>query len=125
MTERDTAIKMIYKSVKGRAPFALEEFVEMLSTWEVEPLTDGGETIGGVLLKGNEMHVGFAEKPKSSIRRYIRSYLKATIDKYGCAVTSVSETNTRGLRFCERLGFVKFGEHNGNILLRCDRSHYL
>lgn len=125
MTERDAAIKLVYKSVKGRAPFALEEFVQMLRLWEVVPLYENGQIIGGVLLKGNELHVGYGEKPKASIRQHVRKTLGAVLDKYGCAVTSVMAENKAGLRFCERLGFVKYGEEGGTIRLRCDRSNYL
>lgn len=125
MTERDATIKLVYKSVKGRAPFALEEFVQMLRLWEVVPLYENGQIIGGVLAKDNEVHIGYGEKPKASIRPHLRETLGAVLDKYGYAVTKVQADNPRGLRFCERLGFVKLGEENGTIQLRCDRSNYL
>lgn len=125
MTERDAAIKLVYKSVSGRAPFALEDFMQMLKLWEVIPLHENGQIIGGVLLKENEVHVGYGEKPKASIRPYIKEILGGVIDKYGFAVTKVQAGNPRGLRFCERLGFVKIGEEGGTIRLRCDRSNYL
>jgi hypothetical protein len=124
MTERDTAIKLVYKSVKGRAPFALEDFVQMLRTWAVIPLYENGQIIGGVLAKDNELHVGCGEKPKASARSYIKEILGGVIDKYGFAVTTVQADNSAGLRFCERLGFVKLGEEGGTIRLRCDRSNY-
>jgi hypothetical protein len=124
MTPQERALLMIYTSVKDRLPVGADEFCEAVKDFDVIPLTESGKVFGGVLVKGNELHVGFAERPKSSIRRYIRSCLNDTIDKYGSAVTSVSKDNPRGLRFCERLGFVKIAEQNGNILLRCDRSDY-
>jgi hypothetical protein len=37
----------------------------------------------------------------------------------------VQSENIVGLRFCERLGFVKLGEEDGKIVLRCDRSSYI
>ena len=125
MTERDTAIKLVYKSVRGRAPFALEEFVQMLRLWSVVPLHEDGQVIGGVWVKENELHVGYGEKPRASIRPYIKEILGGVIGKYGFAMTTVQADNPAGLRFCERLGFVKLGEENGTIRLRCDRSNYL
>jgi len=125
MTERDAAIKLVYKSVRGRAPFALEEFVQMLRLWSVIPLHENGQVIGGVLVKDNELHVGYGEKPRASIRSYIKEILGGVIDKHGFAMTTVQADNPAGLRFCERLGFVKLGEENGTIRLRCDRSNYL
>ena len=124
MTERDATLKLVYKSVKGRAPFALEEFVQILSTWEVVPLYENGQIIGGVLAKENELHVGYGEKPKASIRPYVKKILGGVLNKYGFAMTTVQADNLAGLRFCERLGFVKLGEENGTIRLRCDRSNY-
>jgi hypothetical protein len=125
MTERDAAIKLVYKSVRGRAPFALEEFVQMLRLWSVVPLHEDGQVIGGVLIKENELHVGYGEKPRASIRPYIKEILGGVIGKYGFAMTTVQADNPAGLRFCERLGFVKLSEENGTIRLRCDRSNYL
>jgi len=125
MTERDAAIKLVYKSVRGRAPFALEEFVQMLRLWEVIPLHENGQVIGGVLVKDNEVHIGYGEKPKASIRQHLRKTLGVVLDKHGFAITTVQAENEAGLRFCERLGFVKLGEEGGTIRLRCDRSNYL
>jgi hypothetical protein len=124
MNERDVAIKSVYKSVRGRAPFALEDFVQMLRVWEVVPLYENGRVIGGVLSKDNELHVGYGEKPRASIRPYIKEILGGVIGKYGFAVTTVQADNPAGLRFCERLGFVKLSEENGTIRLRCDRSNF-
>jgi hypothetical protein len=124
MTERDEALFGIYQSVADRVPFGAEEFARRLDGWDVIPVCDGTEVIGGVLSKGNEIHVGFGKRLKASGRRYIRTELNKTIDKYGFALTSVQPQNSAGLRFCERLGFVKVGESNEAILLRCDRSNY-
>ena len=124
MTERDAAIKLVYKSVRGRAPFELEEFVQMLTSWEVVPLHENGRVIGGVLAKDNELHVGYGDRPKASIRPYIKEILGGVIDKYGCAVTTVQADNPAGLRFCERLGFVKLSAENGTVRLSCDRSNF-
>jgi len=124
MTPQDRALIMIYESVKDRLNIGLVSYIEAVKDWDVVPLTEQGEIIGGVLLKSNEIHVGFGKKLKASGRRYIRMALNKTIDKYGFALTSVQPQNSVGLRFCERLGFVKVGESNEAILLRCDRSNY-
>ena len=124
MTPQDRALIMVYTSVKDRLAMGMVEYIEAVKDWEVIPLTESGRVIGGVLLKGNEIHVGYGEKPKGSIRAHIRATLKEIVNKYGCAVTQVREENQAGLRFCERLGFVKLSAQNGTILLRCDRSNY-
>jgi hypothetical protein len=124
MTSQDLALIMVYESVKDRLTIGLAEYLEALKDWDVVPLTESGRVIGGVLLKGNEIHVGCGIKPKGSTKGFIKKTLGDIVNKYGWAVTQVKEENHAGLRFCERLGFVKFGIQNGTILLRCDRSNY-
>ena len=125
MTPQDRAMLMVYMSVKDRLNVGLVEYLEALKDWDVVPLTVSGRVIGGVLLKGNEIHVGYGAKPKGSIRAHIRATLKEVVDKHGCALTIVQAENLAGLRFCERLGFVKLSAYDGKILLRCDRSNYV
>lgn len=122
---RDAIIEVIYKSVEHRAPFTLAQFGQALHGWDVLPLEENGELIGGVLSKGNELHVGYAKQPRASIRPYIRAILGAALEKHGTVLTSIQSENIVGLRFCERLGFVKIHEEGGTIRLRCDRSTYL
>lgn len=125
MTPQDRALIMVYESVKHRLTIGLVEYLEAVKDWNVIPLTESGRVIGGVLQKGNEVHIGYGVKPKASIRGHLRVTLKEVLDKYGCAVTQVKAENHAGLRFCERLGFVKLNAYDGKILLRCDRSNYV
>ena len=125
MTPQDRALLMVYESVKHRLTIGLVEYLEAVKDWTVIPLTESGRVIGGVLVKDNEIHVGYGVKPIGSIRAYIRTVLGGVIDKHGFAITTVQAENLAGLRFCERLGFVKLSANDGKILLRCDRSNYL
>lgn len=102
----------------------LVQYLEAVKDWVVIPLTEAGQVIGGVLQKGNEVHIGYGKKPKASIRKHLRATLDPVVQKYGFAVTQVQAENHAGLRFCERLGFVKLSAQDGKILLRCDRSNY-
>ena len=124
MTPEDRAFIMVYKSIKHRTTIGLVQYLEAVKDWDVIPLTESGQVIGGVLQKGNELHVGYGVKPKASTRRYIRQVLNDVIAKHGYAVTQVQAENHAGLRFCERLGFVKLSAQDGKILFRCDRSNY-
>lgn len=119
------AISIIYESVKSRLPITLEQFEEALKDWDFVELTENGELIGAVMIKGNELHVGYGKKPTASIRGHIKKTLKTLLDKYGYAVTMVQKENERGLNFCKRLGFIVLNEEKGKILLRCDRSKYV
>lgn len=125
MTPQDRALIMLYESVKHRLTIGIVEYIEAVRGWDVVPLTENGEVIGGVLSKDNELHVGYGKKPRASIRADIKTVLGNAINKYGYVVTSVAAENKAGLRFCERLGFVKYGVEGDTIRLRCDRSSYL
>ena len=125
MTPQDRAMLMVYMSVKDRLNVGLVEYLKALEDWNVVPLTESGRVIGGVLQKGNELHIGYGVKPKGSIRGHLRATLKEVLDKHGCALTMVQAENLAGLRFCERLGFVKLSAYDGKILLRCDRNNYV
>jgi acetyl-CoA acetyltransferase len=125
MTPQDYALLMVYASVKHRLKMGVAEYIEALKDWDIVPLTESGRVIGGVLLKGNEIHVGYGVKPKASIRGHIRATLQEVVDKYGSAVTIVGLDNKAGLRFCERLGFVKINESEHGVEMRCDRSNFL
>lgn len=124
MTPEERALIMVYESVKHRMTMRFEQFAEAIKDYDILPLTESGRVIGGVLVKGNELHVGYGVKPKASIKPYIKSILEHALNVHGHVVTSVMVENKSGLRFCERLGFVKLGEENGTIKLRCDRSNY-
>lgn len=121
---REEALRKTYASIAHRVVFSAEEFIDALRDWQVTPVHDGGELIGSILSKSNEVHMGVCRRPRASVWRVMRTVLHGTIDKYGFAITTVQPQNSDGLRFCERLGFVQIGETGGNILLRCDRSNY-
>ena len=121
---REEALRKTYAAIAHRAPFNEAQFVQALQDWDVTAVYDGGEVVGGILSKENELHIGLYRRPQASIGRFIRTAMRKTIDKYGFAITTVQPQNSVGLRFCERLGFTQIGTKGENILLRCDRSNY-
>jgi hypothetical protein len=121
---RNLALSMVYESVKHRLTVGLEQYVEAVKDWDVIPLEQDGQVIGGVLVKENEMHVGYGVKPKGTVRAHMRAILEPVIDQYGFIKTKVSIENVSGLEFCYRLGLTKYAETNGQILLKCNRSDY-
>ena len=125
MTDRIDVLFIIYRSIKDRVQLSFMEFAQLLKDWEAIPLTQNGRLIGGVIVKGNELHVGYAEKPAGSIRKNIKEVMKPLFTKYGFVVTTVSKDNINGLNFCKRLGFVETSQDSDKILLKCDGSHYV
>jgi hypothetical protein len=125
MSDEENAVKMIYESVKDRFNMSFEDFYKVMLNWDIFPLKQENIVIGGVLSKGNEVHIGYGIKPSSSIRGHLRATLKKVLDKYGSAVTSVMEENKKGISFCKRLGFVEIKQEKGKIYLKCDRCKHV
>lgn len=119
------AIELLYNSVKERLPISFEQFAEAMKDWELVELMQKNELVGVVMIKGNELHVGYKSVPKASIKKHINETLAKLIKKFGFAVTTVQKTNERGLKFCKRLGFTVTDEKEGKIYMKCDRSKYV
>ena len=119
------AADMLYESVKTKLPVSKEIFIETLKGWEIIPLWKQKEVIGAVLLKGNEIHVGYGKPCGASMRLHIKQTLRKVLDQYGYAITYVMNDNINGLNFCKRLGFIELSKDSVKILLRCDGSKYV
>ena len=125
MNDKDAALMMLFRSVQDRLTIDFLTFADALKEWEIVPLSQNDEIIGGVLIKENELHIGYGKQPKGSILPHLKKTLQKVMEKYGFAVTSVEKSNIKGLNFCKRLGFVELSEDSVKILLRCDRSNYV
>ena len=119
------AVEMLYESVKTKLSISKEIFEITLKDWEIIPLFRNNEVIGAVLIKGNEIHVGYGKPCGASMRLHIKQTLKKIIEKYGYAITYVMNDNINGLNFCKRLGFIELSKDSVKILLRCDGSKYV
>ena len=125
ISDRQAALFMIYESVKDRLTMPFSSFEMAMKNWEITPLKEQGWIIGGVLTKGNEVHIGYGIKPSSSIRGHLRKTLKKVLAQYGSATTSIMKENKKGINFCKRLGFVEIKQEDSKIYLKCDRCNYV
>jgi hypothetical protein len=114
----------LYKSVEKRISISFDDFVRSLKDWTPIGLYENGELIGCVIQKENEVHIGYMQKPKASIKKHLKETLKKVIDEYGYAITYVAEENAEGLKFCKRLGFYELNREHSKIKLKCDRCKY-
>jgi RimJ/RimL family protein N-acetyltransferase len=119
------AINAIYLSIKDRLNITPEQFAEAMQDWEFVELKEGDDVIGAVMVKENELHIGYSKKPKFSIRKHLRDTLRKTIDLYGSARTTVMKRNEKGINFCKRLGFEVEKEDQDRLYLKCDRCNYV
>lgn len=100
-----------------------EGFERVLKLWEIIPLVSGGELVGCFAVNGNEVHIAYAKQV--FIRHHIRSVFKPLLDKLGGFVTTVRESNQRGYKFCERMGFTEQRRESGIIYMQCERLNYV
>lgn len=119
------ALSKLYLSVSDRLQMDFDAFCQAVKDWKIVPLAENGKVIGAVMEKGNEVHIGYGDKPTACIRGHLRKTLKEVIDQYGCAVTFVQKDNQRGLNFCKRLGFVEKSLEKDKIRLECKESKYV
>lgn len=119
-----TPVECIYQSVRDDVSMPLDAFVQATQGWEFVPVEEGGELIGAVMRRENELHVGFVRQGACS-RGHIKRILGDVLKAYGFAVTMVRASNRNGLRFCERLGFKKTREENGIVFMTCLRCKYV
>lgn len=117
MNKRDEAIKAMSDGVGAPLP--------SFDDWEIVPLEENGEIIGGVMIKGNELHVAYKRRPVRSIRAYIRQTLGRVLKSHECAVTTVRRTNINGINFCLRLGFRATEIKNGIWHMECSRTDHV
>jgi len=97
----------------------------LLDDWIKIPLYENNTLVGCVIQKDNEVHIGYKEQPKSSIRKHLKETLKKILDQYGFAMTAVMDDNEKGLIFCKRLGFYEIAREGSKIILKCDRCKYV
>jgi hypothetical protein len=119
------AINVIYELLKDRLNVTPEQFATAMKDWEFVELKEGENVIGAVMVKENELHIGYSKKPKFSIKKHLKDTLRKTIDLYGFAITSVMKSNEKGLKFCKRLGFEIEREDQDKFYLKCDRCNYV
>lgn len=113
----------VYAATRERMTLSPAQFMQAMEGWRVVPVTSEGEIVGGVLVKGNEIHIGVTSIPPGAGRVYVR-VLQSVIAEYGHAVTTVMKNNEAGIAFCKRLGFVVRHENEGVVFLRCERCNH-
>lgn len=121
------ALQAIYGTVRHRLPaeFTERDFQRAVEAggWSVIPIQYHGEVLGGVLVKDNEIHVGFTT-PGMWVRSFIRRTLLPILAEYGAAKTHVAADNTSGLEFCSRLGFAPTRRDGDVVTLICTECRY-
>lgn len=87
--------------------------------WEVYPVIEDGKIKGGVMVRGDEIHLAMRENLKSigSGRKHLREIL----GKMSSITTKVMKSNQLGLEFCKRLGFDVVSETPIMYVMRAEK----
>jgi hypothetical protein len=125
---RTATLKTIFRARKtalqkrGIGYFAFERICD---GWHAEPICFAGEAItGGVLTRGNVIHVAFEKPPKASVRGFIRRHLKPLVEKFGSAITCIELENQKAIEFDKRLGFEEFKRDNEYVYLEIRKMRH-
>ena len=117
----NAVIEAVFNSIASRTGLSLEAFEEAASAYSAIPIHDGDELIGGVMVKGAEVHVGVIRTPRGAKRGMFRKVLNDIVEKHGYVTTLVLIDNHAGIKFCTRLGFVEVARNDFAIVYRREK----
>ena len=118
--ERHKALLKAYEGYKDSRECSFEEFCERVSKFEVVPIENKNGIVGAVLVYKNEIHIAATEP--FNLRKYIRSVLNPLFKNYLEVVTTVIESNIKGLQFVKRIGFEEVNRKDNIIYLRMNHG---
>ena len=118
--EQTKAIEKAYEGYKDSRECSFKEFCERVSKFEVVPVENKNGIVGAILIHKNEIHIAVTEP--FNMRKYIRSVLNPLFKNYLEVVTTVIESNIKGLQFVKRLGFEEVNRKDNIIYLRMDHG---
>ena len=106
------ALKSLIKSISHRIKLTEEQALEVFKDYKLVGVEKDGKTIGCLMSKDNEVHVGIESEHHSKwySRRIFREFIEPIVDKYGSAISRTTEDNHLGMDFLTRLGFKKKGD---------------
>lgn len=95
-----------------------EDFARSMEGWSIEPVEQGGRTIGVFTVKGAEIHFQKFDDTPAAKAHLVR--LAEVIREHGHAITRTPKEDERQLRFNRRLGFYPISEGEFDIVQRID-----
>ncbi len=98
----------------------LDTVTRGLSRWIIYPVHYDGAIVGGIIRNGADIHTSIAPEfqRKWNPRPYINDILYTVLEEYG-EVRSLSErSDTRGLKWLQKLGFSIISEDENHYYLK-------
>jgi GNAT superfamily N-acetyltransferase len=111
-SKRKEALASLVKSLNHRLQITEEQAEEIFKDYNLAGVEKDGKTIGCLMSKENEVHVGIEPEHhgKWYSKRIFRQFIEPIVDKYGSAISRTTEDNHLGMDFLTRLGFKKKGD---------------
>jgi hypothetical protein len=119
MTLRSQCLELLF----AQSPLYLtkEQFAQSFEGWSFDPVHRPDGSIGAIFtFKGPEFHFAKFGADIQASRSHLKKYPGELIAQHGYALTRTPKSDTRMLRFNERLGFYRVGEDEFDVHLRID-----
>lgn len=121
---RAEIIELLWQQARDSLYISPEQFAQNLDGWEFDPLHNDKGLCAVFVVKGPEFHFAKFDDQVQISRAHIRQYPGALIERYGYALTRTPRSDTRMLRFNERLNFYRVGEDEFDIFFRIDHLRF-
>ncbi len=121
MVTRQEVLSALHASLADRFAVDFQQFAAMVCDWDIEPIIVDGRVVGGVMTRGDEIHVGVIPEGRRRwlTRSLVRKTLGHVMNRYGRATTKVMRDNAAGHQFVTRLGFRKCAEDADLVYYVC------
>ena len=117
----NTCIQMLHAEVIKTLDITIDQYIETLAGWDIQPIIINNEHIGASMMQGHEIHVALQAGVLPLGRQIIRQVLDANIIKHGY-LTTTSDKDDKTCRLLHRLGFYCTGEQDGFLTHRIDKT---
>lgn len=114
---------LIWRQASETLFITREQYLDQLRAYSIEPVQRDGVLVGAVLRKGPEFHFTTFGTGLPITRAMIRDCLAPQLAEYGYVETRTPKLgHDRQHRLNGKLGFVRIGEDEYNVLYRLDRG---
>jgi hypothetical protein len=116
---RDQCIDLLF----AKTPLFItrEQFSQSLEGWTLDPTLRADGSVGIIFVsKGPEFHFSKFGSDIQISRQHLKRYPGDIIKQHGYALTKTPRSDTRQVRFNERIGFYRIGEDEFDVHYRID-----
>jgi hypothetical protein len=121
-TVREQAIDLLWAQAQETLYITKEQFTQSLEGWTLDSVLRDDASIGAVFVsRGPEFHFATFGGDIQATRAHLKKYPGELIAIHGYAITRTPKTDTRMVRFNQRLGFYAIGQDEFDVHMRIDQ----